>query len=358
MTLAVHLRLPGAGRFKYADVENAVRRIVLELVPGLKTEFIDRDRALGQVVEWAERSTRFPVVVFGPEGCGKSAFLRQAAEALGEFGFDVVYVDAAHRDFVAYTDVGEVARRLLYAASYVSGLAQLKLAYLAVDLAKELMGRWGKKKVAVLVDEVFQAVGLDKAGIYVKSLLNLIEYPPRSYEKIVAIAVTSEGVTREEIGRHLWAELRPMWNMPREGFQQLYEKLPGSKPPFEDVWGWTGGNPRMLGRLYENGWDVEGVVLRLMREKGLTAEFVRRWGRWLEVAVEDPEVLWAGGAPEELVKELEARNLIVYNMYDRRPSFWVDAPPPERDPELCIGKNAAWQTPIHREAVRRALESV
>ncbi len=84
----------------------------------------------------------------------------------------------------------------------------------------------------------------------------------------------------------------------------------------------------MLGRLYENGWDVEEVVLRLMREKGLTAEFVRRWGRWLELAVEDPDALWTGDVPEELVKELEARNLIVYNMYDRRPSFWIDQPPP------------------------------
>jgi hypothetical protein len=112
-----------------------------------------------------------------------------------------------------------------------------------VDLAKELFGRWGKKKVAVLVDEVFQTVVLDKTGIYVKSLLNLIEYPPRSYEKIIAIAVTSEGVAREEIKRHPWAELRPMWNMPREGFRLLYGKLPGPKPPFEDVWRWTGGNP-------------------------------------------------------------------------------------------------------------------
>ena len=50
--------------------------------------------------------------------------------------------------------------------------------------------------MAVLVDEVFQAVGVDKAGIYVKSLLNLIEYPPRSYEGIVAAVATSEGVTR------------------------------------------------------------------------------------------------------------------------------------------------------------------
>ena len=224
-----------------------------------------------------------------------------------------------------------------------------------MDLAKELIGRWGKKKVAVLVDEVFQAVGLDKAGIYVKSLLNLIEYPPRSYEKIVAIAVTSEGVAREEIGRHLWAELRPMWNMPREGLQQLYDKMPGPKPPFEEAWRWTGGNPRMLGRLYSSGWAVGRVVEDVVREKRLTAGFVVRWRKWLEEAVEDPEALWAGDVPEELVEELEARNLIVYNMYDRRPSFWVDTPPPERDPELGIGKNDAWQTPIHREAVRRAL---
>jgi hypothetical protein len=146
-----------------------------------------------------------------------------------------------------------------------------------------------------------------------------------------------------------------MWNMPREGFHQLYEKLPGAKPPFEDVWRWTGGNPEMLARLYKARWDVEEVVLHLMQNKKLSAEFTRRWKRWLEEVVEDPDALWTGGAPEELVKELEAKNLIVYNIYDRRPSFWVDAPPPERDPGLGIGKNVAWQTPIHREAVRRAL---
>jgi hypothetical protein len=43
-----------------------VRRITLEPVPGVETEFVDRDRALAQVVEWAERSTGFPVVIFGP----------------------------------------------------------------------------------------------------------------------------------------------------------------------------------------------------------------------------------------------------------------------------------------------------
>jgi len=51
--------------------------------------------------------------------------------------------------------------------------------------------------------------------------LDIIEYPPRGYERVVALAATSEGATRGEIGRHLWAELRPMWNTPREGFHQL-----------------------------------------------------------------------------------------------------------------------------------------
>jgi len=42
-------------------------------------------------------------------------------------------------------------------------------------------------------------------------------------------------------------------------------------------------------------------------------------------------------------------------MYSRDPWFWVDEPPPEKDPELGIGRYVAWQTPLHREAVRRAL---
>jgi len=63
-----------------------VRRVELELAPGVRVEFTDRERALGQLEEWAGRGTRFPVVIFGPEGCGKTAFLRQAAAMLREIG--------------------------------------------------------------------------------------------------------------------------------------------------------------------------------------------------------------------------------------------------------------------------------
>ena len=68
-----------------------MRRVELELAPGLAVEFANRERALGQVEEFAEEGTRWPVVVFGPEGCGKTAFLRQAVAMLRDLGYDVFY---------------------------------------------------------------------------------------------------------------------------------------------------------------------------------------------------------------------------------------------------------------------------
>jgi hypothetical protein len=43
-------------------------------------------------------------------------------------------------------------------------------------------------------------------------------------------------------------------------------------------------------------------------------------------------------------------------MYDREPWLWIDQPPPQKDLEIGIGKYVAWQTPLHREAVKRTLE--
>ncbi|MGC8584110.1 MAG: ATP-binding protein, partial [Thermoproteus sp.] len=134
-----------------------------------------------------------------------------------------------------------------------------------------------------------------------------------------------------------------------------YDQIPGHKPPFEEVWRLTGGNPKLLGELYEAGWDADRVVRRLVEERGLDSPELLGWKSWLEKAVEDPDALWAVGVPERLVQELVERNLIVYGIHSRDPDFWVDVPPPERDPELGVGKRVAWQSPLHREAVRRAL---
>jgi len=111
----------------------------------------------------------------------------------------------------------------------------------------------------------------------------------------------------------------------------------------------------MLRELYVKGWAVERVLVDVVKRRELTADFASRWGKWLVEAVEDPDALWRRNPPQELLDELVWKNLILYNMYDREPHFRVDTPP-EKDLELGVGRNIAWQTPIHREAVRRALK--
>jgi energy-coupling factor transporter ATP-binding protein EcfA2 len=332
-----------------------MNKVELEFAPGLWMEFTNRDRALEQVEEWAEKSTWRPVVVFGPEGCGKTALLLQASAMLRELGFEVFYLHPLERKFEAEVDLPDLKSEFMRFVERALGENALgRITWATVDFIRKLQ-KARQVKIAVIADDVFQAIGLDAAAAYVKALLNLIEYPESRYEKIVVLVATSEGASRREIGRHRWAHLAPMWNMSMEGFRQLYERIPGPKPPFEEVWRWTGGNPDILRRLYEASWNVDKVVTAVAREKVLSSPFVARWRGWLEQAVENPDALWSPETSEELIDALEEKNLIIYNMYERDPYFWVDQPPPERDPELGIGKNAAWQTPIHREAVRRAL---
>ena len=336
-----------------------MKRIKLALTPGLYVEFTDREQALRRVEEWAMRSTRLPKVVFGPEGCGKTAWLRQSAELLRELGFHVIYVDPLNKYFEAYTDVKEVVEKLAEAAAEVFGTAKVKLASLAIDLAKLLIERQ-RRKIAVLVDDVFQAIGLGEAATYVKALLNLIEYPPQSVDAVVVIAATSEGVTRREIGRHYWADIIPIWNMPKEGFRQLYEQIPGNKPPFEEVWRATGGNPRLLEELYETGWDINGVVRRILERKKIS-EFIKTLRddekELLRRALDDPDTLFTReGIP--LMNKLVDMNLIIDTIPERDPELWAGETPPEKDPELGVGRNVAWQTPLHREAVKKALNII
>jgi hypothetical protein len=331
-----------------------VKKIKLPFTPRIEVEFTDRDRGIKQIYEIGERGTRFPIVVFGPEGCGKTSWLKQATVILGEMGFEVFYVNPLYRDFIAKTDIREVVNKFIEAVSEAIGV-QFKLATLVTLIVRELLTRWGRKKIAVLVDDVFQAIGLDKAEFYVKELLGLIEHPPASYDNIVAIVATSEGVTRQRIGRHLWATIMPMWNMSREGFEELYSVVPSSKLSFNDIWRLTGGNPRIYSLLYQVDWDVDKVIVDLVKEKELTPSFISKWRSWLEKAVEDPDILWDPSTPRELVSGLIERNLIAYDLYPRDQRFWIDEYPPERDLDIGVGRYVAWQTPLHREAVRRAL---
>ena len=336
-----------------------MRRIELSLA-GVKVKFTDRELALRRIEEWAEKGT-YPVqVVFGPEGCGKTAWLKQSAELLKELGFDVIYVNPAESAFMVELGVADLRDRLM--SLIREALEQFtwgKVIWSIINIARSAIEA-GTRKLAIIVDDAFQAIGLDKAAIYVKGLLGILEHPPGHYERIITITATSEGVSRREIGRHLWARLMPIWNMPKEGFEQLYEQIPEPKLEFEEVWKLTGGNPRMLAELYRVGWNRWEVVNYLVVEKNMksfTASMGDRERKLLVEAIDDPDVLMSrDGVP--LMDKLTELNLVVEIPEWRGPQYWIDTPPPERDPELGIGKYVAWQSPLHREAVKKVLQEL
>jgi hypothetical protein len=104
-----------------------------------------------------------------------------------------------------------------------------------------------------------------------------------------------------------------MWNMPRKGFEELYEQVPGPKPGVEEVWRLTGGNPRVLAQLYEAGWRPEKVVETLAEKKRLALFAGSLSGEereWLRQAVEDPDTLFARDRIP-LMEKLVELNLIV-----------------------------------------------
>ena len=336
-----------------------VRRIKLSFAD-LEVEFVNRDRAIQQVLEWSERGTWFPVVVFGPEGCGKTAWLKQAAEVLRERGYEVFYIHPLDKLVYADVSIPSIKEAFLeFARKALAEDALSRIAWALFDFVRDLL-KVRKAKVAIIADDVFQAIGLRYAAAYVKGLLNMIEHPVERYEKIVAIVATSEGVSRSEIGRHRWANLMPMWNMSKEGFEQLYRQIPEPKPSFEEVWRLTGGNPGMLAKLYQMKWSVDEAIKSIITFKKLDT-FILTLGakerKWLLEAAENPDTLLTK-EKLPLINKLIELNLIIDSITYRDLELWIDQPPPQKDLELGIGKYIAWQTPLHREAIRRALQEL
>jgi predicted AAA+ superfamily ATPase len=123
-----------------------VKRIRLVFAPSVETEFVDRDRALAQVVEWAEKGTWAPFVIFGPEGCGKTAFLRQAAAMLRDLGYDVFYLHPLDRVFLAEVDDPDVKSLFLeLVRRTLEDERWGRLALAVFDLVREVLKRRRKE---------------------------------------------------------------------------------------------------------------------------------------------------------------------------------------------------------------------
>ncbi len=340
------------------------RRVKLRFTGKVQVTFVDREVALRKIHDLAEKGEIInPVVVYGPKGCGKTALLRQTIYLLEDLGYDVLYVNPT----------SNLTEETLYCSQKISNLVQeilklvpepySRLVDTVLKAAGYILKKLSKPRLAVLLDDIFQAIGLDKAELYIKALLNLMEYPPGEYESIFVLVTSSEGLTRARIGRHRWARIMLLWNLTKEGLRKLYEQIPGQKPDLEQVWKFTGGNPWLLRDLYMFNWNYDTTLKNLIQSRNMDA-FINsiRGNReildTLRDIVNDPDTIVKEYHREEvrnLEEELVKLNLMI-EVWPRENIFWLDTPPPERDPELGIGTRYAWQTPAHREAVRILIE--
>jgi hypothetical protein len=71
-------------------------------------------------------------------------------------------------------------------------------------------------------------------------------------------------------------------------------------------------------------------------------------------AIEDPDTLLQRDRIPLLNKLVEL-NMIVNGITYRDPELWIDEPPPKKYLGLGIGEYVAWQTPLHKEAIKKVL---
>jgi len=335
------------------------KRIRLVFAPGVVVSFSDRVEELRVLSDLARRGHSFPVVVFGPEGCGKTALLRQMASLLREEEIEVVYVDTLEEDVSrAVVASPELRQAVVSFAEAAVGPLGKALAYAVIAVVSKILSKMKSDNLVIIVDEVFQAVGLENAAMYVKKALNLLEYPSDLNKRALILLTTSEGVSRREVARHGWADIKEVWNLNYSGLRELYSQLPEPKPDYSQVWRITGGNPRILKQYYMRDWDTESLVQWLVVERNLrneVAEIVKRHGKDVLVeGLENPDLLLKD---YELYLELEKLSLVI-DLHSRDyTGGWIGAAP-SRDLELGIGDRVAWQTPLHKEAVRRIIQQL
>ena len=132
-----------------------------------------------------------------------------------------------------------------------SGPAGAYLATRIGSLVEKLLTRLrlSGEHVVIAVDDVAQVIGLSRVEWYVKWLYELSHRLLEDYgaESVLAVATTSEGVSRRLVPRHRHGAVRLLWSLPRRGFEEMLRIL-GRLDMAEELWSPIGGDPREAAR--------------------------------------------------------------------------------------------------------------
>lgn len=236
----------------------------------LEPRFVDRVGELKTLRDWCSEHRPSLMIIYGPEGCGKSRLLREAVRKFEEWYEDgvAVYINALEeRDFEeaimtpgrlsSAVDVARIAMEIVSTYGLPVGRTlATSISTLFKKIASKLSLR--EKRILVAVDDALRAIGLDEHNInvYLKRLLNVVEYYIYDYVReygvkaLSIVVATSEGKSLKEIVRHRYGGAYLIWNLDRGGFKELFHELePPPHVDFEEVWRVLGGNPGKLVEL-------------------------------------------------------------------------------------------------------------
>ncbi len=313
--------------------------------------FVDRVLEIEKLFDVVRRGTVFPLVIYGSEGCGKTALLRYIVkEVSGWDNYVVVYVDALEQ-FDIEKAIFSTHREVL---EFVQHILSIPIGSTLARTVMSLISRLAKKislidkKVLVVIDDVYRAIGFEDVERYTKSLYEWIGYLHEKYgvDRVAIVMTTSEGVSKRLLARHTYVSIEMLWNLSRDGFEELVEQLsPPQGIDLDVLWRLTGGNPRALIEIAKYGWDID---------KWIDIVYENRVKRTLHIVdrdklrrlVEDPDSDW------KTAEELEDMGLMI-ELKQRA----VVGQTPKPDPELGIGKNWAWQIPVYKYIVKKHLKT-
>jgi len=221
--------------------------------------FINKEAELQWVREYARRSHATPFVIYGPEGCGKTALALEAVRRFSSWyaGGIALYIDGKARRAAeavkSNVNIGDVLAEVGGLAGSVGRSAARLAVWLLGKIVEKIAERFAPMNILV-VDELFSAVGVSEGALavkYAKELgdrvlrskkAELGEIPkPLAEASVSYLIFSSEGSSRRELSRHNWAHIALMWNMGERGFQQLGEIL--GAPDFSAAWRLCGGQP-------------------------------------------------------------------------------------------------------------------
>jgi len=295
-----------------------------------------------------DRFNHFPLIIYGPEGCGKTTLMRYLTRRLGSKNYTSLYINALEYNVAKALEfrgpvINSIIRDLLRdiggpLPSILSNIVQLIVDKIWVKLKSLGNGLF------IVIDDVYKAIGLENVDRYTKLVYEWISWKASEYtNKLLVVITTSEGASKRILVRHTYTRVSLIWNMDYGSYEEFIEQLE-PRIRVDEAYSITGGNPRLTIELAEYSWDTkklmsvyEEKIKKILQETSIKPSK-------LQSLVEDPD------SEPKTARILEDAGLMI-ELY-RTTS--ISQPKPST--ELGIGKEWAWQTPLYKNIVQEYIK--